>query len=75
MERFIFTFGQNHVHEVDDIVLDKDCVAVIEAENHSVAREIAWVLFGPKFRTSYSEEAFDNGNCIKYFPRGKVELN
>jgi len=75
MARFIFTFGQQHVHEVDDEVLDKDCVAVIEATDHNEAREIAWALFGPKFGTSYSEEAFDNGDCIKYFPRGKVELN
>lgn len=75
MERFIVTFGQQHTHRVNNITFDKDSVAVIKAENHNEARNIAFDLFQNRFMTSYDESIFDKENLIKYFPRGKMEAN
>lgn len=75
MKRFIVTFGQQHTHRVNNVTFDKDCVAVIIADNHEQAREMMFELFGGKFGTSYDEDTFDEQNLIKYFPRGKMEAN
>ena len=65
------TFGQNHVHRVNGITLDKDSIAVIDASTHNDGRDIAFDLFGQKFATSY--ENVDD--ILQYFPRGLIELN
>ena len=75
MDRFIITFGQEHAHRANEQTFDKDCVAVIKADCHEEAREIAFGLFGAKFGTSYTEESFDNSGKIRYIPRGKMEAN
>ena len=45
------TFGQVHVHKVQGKTLDRDTVAVYEAESWEEGREKAFDLFGDKFFT------------------------
>lgn len=65
-----FTFGQSHVHMVDDVLYHKDVVAVMEAENEEEARKRAFQLWGPKWFTSYPVTPPD----MAYFPGGFVEV-
>lgn len=70
------TFGQKHNHFRNGIILDKDCVGIIKAENESKARELASAWFGDKFMTTYTQEYLDkNPNFIDWFPRGFITLN
>lgn len=39
MNKFYFTFGQNHAHSVEGKTFDKDCVVEIEAESSGKARD------------------------------------
>ena len=75
MNRFIITFGQTYTHRVNNYTFDKDSVAIIKAETHEKAREIAFELFNDVFHNSFTEEEFDGKGLIKYFPRGKIEAN
>lgn len=74
MEEFYITFGQSHIHQVDNTIFNKDCVAVIFAEDEMKARDIAFEYFGPKFCTSYTKKTW-NDNNNHYFPRGFINLN
>lgn len=66
------TFGQCHVHHMNGVTLDKDCVGVIKAPTQEQARELAMTWFKGKFGTSYcSIEHLD----LQYYPRGLVEIN
>ena len=67
------TFGQAHVHSVNGKTFDKDCVAVIEAENESAGREKAFKYFGPKWHQSYSEKRWKD-SLLDYFPRGLIQV-
>lgn len=49
MRPYWITFGQVHVHSINNNTIDKDCVVQIEAESSEAAREKAFELFGPKF--------------------------
>lgn len=68
------TFGQAHIHRVNNKIFDKDCVAVIEAESESAARKIAFEHFGPVWSFSYPEDRWGKDE-MKYFPRGLIEVN
>ena len=72
MKTFI-TFGQSHVHRIDGVTYDADCIAVIEGPSRSANRERAFELFGAKFCFEYPEEIFDRG-IIKYFSRGFIPV-
>jgi len=67
------TFGQIHSHSINDKILDKDCVAVIESETHEEGRKKAFEYFGDKFFTSYFEDQFEL-DSMKYFSRGFIEI-
>jgi hypothetical protein len=70
-----FTFGQDHAHRVNNVTLDKDIVAVVEAPTETEARELVWDWFGGgKFAFSYPEDKWDEDD-MKYFPRGYAYLN
>ena len=73
MNKYYITFGQEHIHRHNDIILDKDCVGVIKANSYDEMRWLAFEWFGDKFATTYTVEDF--GDAIKYFPRGFIELN
>lgn len=67
------TFGQNHVHRVNGITFDCDCVAVIEAPSAVEGRQRAQDAFGLSFCTSYSEDCW-NEDSLKYYPRGYLPV-
>lgn len=67
MKTFV-TFGQVHVHVIDGVVFDKDCVAVVNGGRDEVFR-----LFGPKFSFEYPEGYWDDAD-MKYYPRGYIEI-
>ena len=71
MNKYYITFGQSHVHRVNDITFDCDSVACIRAVDEGAARAIAFDLFGSKWFTSYTEETIN----LKYFPRGVFNVN
>lgn len=68
MQLFI-TFGQVHRHEIDGLVFDKDCVAVIDCETYGEGREKAFKAFGPQFCLTY-----DKLPPMHHFPRGLIEV-
>ncbi len=75
MSKFIITFGQIHVHSIAGKTFDKNCVAVIGAEDYIKARAIAMDIFKGVFCQCIPEKKFDADGDIKYFPRGKMEVN
>ena len=62
----LITFGQAHVHCVNNHTLDFNCVAVVES------REKAFELFGDKFATSYGIERLKDYDFMQHFPRGVI---
>jgi len=74
MDILFITFGQEHVHNINGVVFDKDCVGVIHCNNYSHGREIAFENFGDKFATTYSEDKVDN-DFMRRFDRGIIEVN
>ena len=67
------TFGQAHSHLVNRVRFDKDCVAVIEAEDYAEGRAKAFESFGPKFCFCYSDNEFPFDSLFHY-PRGLIYL-
>jgi len=74
MGKFYITFGQSHVHRVQDQTLDADCVAVITAATHWSVRLIAFRLFGNEFCTSCNAADFTT-ESMTYYPRGLIRVN
>lgn len=62
-----FTFGQVHVHEYQGVVLDKDCVVKITADD---PRQTMFDLFGPKWSFEYPDPP-----DMRHFPRGIITLD
>lgn len=71
MTKVYITFGQVHAHRVNGKTFDKDCVALIEADDEMQGREIAFSLFGDKFCFSY----FNKLPPMEYFPRGVISVD
>lgn len=67
------TFGQDHIHKINSIVFDKDCVALIESNSTKEGREKAFALFGRKFCFEYPEDHFDF-ESLHYYPRGIIPV-
>lgn len=78
MKLFI-TFGQVHVHSINGLTLDKDCIAEFEFGDidKAKARNEVMKLIGPMWHNAYDETEFDQ-KCYKglmdYFPRGVVKV-
>lgn len=64
------TFGQDHIHRVNNKMFDKDCVAVLPSSNANEGRAFAFEIFGDKFCFEY----FNKPPQMKYFPRGLIEV-
>lgn len=75
MKTFIVTFGQQHTHRINNYTFDKDSVAIIQAESHYKAHNIAMDIFNEKFHRCIPEEEYDIGDWAKYFPNGKHKAN
>lgn len=67
--RTFVTFGQDHVHRVNGITFDADCVALVHGD-----RERVFEIFGSKFCFEYPEAHWDESK-LKYFPRGIIEVS
>ncbi len=70
MSTFYVSFGQDHVHRLGDITLDKDILLKITALDGHVARERAFKALGRQWSMLYTEETVQ----FEYFPRGFVEV-
>ena len=68
------TFGQDHIHQFNGKIFNKDCVAVINHEKPEEGRELAFKYFGPKFCFEYPEKHFKM-DSMHYYPRGFIEVN
>ena len=66
------TFGQDHTWLVDGNIIDKDCVAVIECEDHATGRARAFELFGRKF--SFCQIPTPTEEEMQYYSRGFFEM-
>jgi hypothetical protein len=64
------TFGQVHVHSINGKTFDKDCVALIKADNSGRGRDRAMEIFKGSFFTTYSPNPPD----MEWFPRGIIEV-
>jgi len=72
MKTFI-TFGQGHIHKINNKVFDKNCVAVIESSSAEKGRKKAFKIFNTKFCMEYPENTFNHAD-MKFFPRGFIEV-
>lgn len=66
-----FTFGQNHVHAIDGVTYDRDCVVKIDTTYWDVQdpRDVMFQHFGNKWAMQYDEQP-----DMRQFPRGVMEL-
>lgn len=67
------TFGQNHKHNINGVIYDKDCVAVIECDSPAEGRQKAFDLFGDKFSFEHPEHHWEAAK-MTYFPRGYINV-
>lgn len=63
-----FTFGQLHVHNNGCVILDKDCVVKITADD---PRAEMFRQFGNQWSMQYDEMTPE---ILQHFPRGIIEL-
>jgi len=73
MANHYVTFGQKHIHTIDGKTLDKDTVAVYQADSDKEGREKAFQLFGPNFFTDYHDTAWKEDK-LQFFPKGYLYL-
>ena len=67
------TFGQAHIHKINNKIFDKDCIAVIECNTPEEGRKKAFEIFGTKFCFEYPESYFDHSK-MNFFPRGYIKV-
>jgi len=75
MAKTFVTFGQDHVHQIEDKIIDKDCVAVINCDSAEHGRQLAFEIFGKRFCFEYPEKYFNGKEQMKYFHRGFINVN
>lgn len=64
---WVFSFGSDHAHRIDDVTFDMDsCLGIVGDCN--ATRDKIFELIGPKWSMQYR---FDNWKP-EYFPRGIV---
>lgn len=66
MKTSYFTFGQSHVHRINGITWDKDCICEITADD---PREEMFKVFGSKWAMQYDEPP-----RLDLFARGIIKL-
>lgn len=64
-----FTFGQNHIHRIGELILDRDIVVKITAADEEKCRQKMFATFGDRWGMEY-----DNPPEPRWFPRGVVEI-
>ena len=68
------TFGGDHIHIINGVILDKDTVAVITGPDAMSNRDTAFELFGNKFSFETPENFFNLEEKMKWFPKGLVHI-
>ena len=71
MNKTYITFGQVHVHRINGIMLNHDCVAVIKCKDEKEGRELAHQYFDDKWSFSH----FDKIPDMSFFPRELIKVN
>lgn len=74
MAKLCVSFGQGHRHELNGVIYDKDCIAVISADTVREADQMAFMLWDGKFHQHVDKEKWDDSQ-MHYFPRGYIEVN
>lgn len=75
METFYITFGQRHIHRINNEVFDEDVVVEIQAEGEEDADNIAFDLFGYSWAYLYTTKDVEHDkDFFNYFPRGIIKL-
>ena len=74
MAKIFITFGQIHVHKINDHTLDRDCVAIINGSTVEEADKLAFEWMEGKFHEHVPEQYWDDED-MKYYPRGYIEVN
>jgi len=69
LKTYYFTFGQDHMHFIDGILYDKDCIVKITAQN---PRDVMFHVFGVKWGSQYAEKDL-TPEFMKLFRRGIIE--
>ena len=72
LKKTYITFGQVHVHSVEGMTFDRNCVACITHDGKVNGSDIAFELFGGNWHQNYTE--IPGANVMKYFPRGIIEV-
>jgi hypothetical protein len=73
MKEWYISFGQVHRHVINGHVLDKDCLALIRAENWNEMRKKANRYFKGYFFTDYEADSFPWEDMM-YFSRGVIDF-
>lgn len=68
------TFGFDHCHIIGDNTFDKDTIAIIQADNRTHGRELAFKYFKAKFCFEYYGDEFDFSKMV-FFPNGFIAVN
>lgn len=66
LQKFFFTCGQAHSHDVDGSTWNKDSVLQVMAVDENAARELVFSRFGQKWSHQYDEATMN----FEYFPNG-----
>jgi hypothetical protein len=71
MTKTYITFGQSHLHRINGVTSDCDCVAEV-----NLPEEQAREFFMPKFCFSYTEEQFKakEEDMMDFYPRGIISV-
>jgi len=72
--KILISFGQDHVHYINDKTFDHNCLAIIEGENWNDCRDKAHRYFNGKFCTDYPIEKLNDPNFMKWYYRGGIEV-
>lgn len=75
MTKVYVSFGQIHTHSVNGKTFDKDSIAVIKCHDYHDGRKKAFEWFKGIFHNCWSQEEWEKGNYLHYFPRGLIEVN
>lgn len=71
--KIYITFGQIHTHSINGKTFDRNCVALIEAEDHNAGRKIAFEHFSDKWHQSLEDKDITD-EFMSYFPRGLINI-
>lgn len=77
-ERYYFTFGQNHLHNVGGAIFNKDTVVFVdileEKSAYGEAREKMVELFSDKWAFQYSEEQYKEQDVARYYNQDPIDI-